>query len=223
MKAENKGSTRLLTTHGEKASPEILVLAGGRATRFGADKRLVRVSDRETLLERTVTQLQSARLPVTVCLAARASDDGIARALRSTGVTVLRCRRADEGMGGTLAEAVAQRREASALVIALGDMPLVSAPIVDALCRHWSPGAIVAPVGPEGRRGHPVLFDRQYFAELCELGGDRGAASLISKYRGRCVEVPVDDPGIYLDADTPEALEALRAQLASRSSSGVSG
>jgi len=191
--------------------------------RFGADKRVARIHEQETLLERTVAQLRSTRLPLTVCLATRAADDVIADALCSAGVSVLRCRRADEGMGGTLAEAVAERREASALVIALGDMPLVTAAVVDALLRHWSPGAIVLPVGPDGRRGHPVLFDRRYFAELQELGGDRGGASLVSKYRAHCVEVPVDEPGIHLDADTPAALEALRDQLASRSSSGVSG
>jgi molybdenum cofactor cytidylyltransferase len=212
-----------LKTGKVQAPPELLVLAGGYATRFGADKRVARVSGQETLLGRTVAELRSTQLPVTVCLAARESDDALAEALLSTGVRVLRCRRADEGMGGTLAEAVAARQEAPALIVALGDMPLVSAATVEALLRHWSAGAIVLPVSPDGRRGHPVLFDRLYFAELRQLGGDRGGASIISRHREHCVTVPVDDPGIHLDADTPAALEALRAQLASRSSSGVSG
>lgn len=203
--------------------PEILVLAAGRATRFGADKRSAKITRQETLLARTVTQLRSTTLPVTVCLASRASDDLLAEAMISIGVRVLRCRKADEGMGSTLAEAVAERSQAQALIVALGDMPLVSATIVDTLRSHWAPGVIVVPLTPDGRRGHPVLFDRRYFAELRKLSGDRGGASIVRNNAEHCIGVTIDDPGLHLDADTPAALEDLRAQLASRSSSGVSG
>jgi len=203
--------------------PEILVLAAGRARRFGADKRRASIAQDETLLERTVAQLLRTGLPVTACLASRRSDDALVEVLESTGARILRCDRAEEGMASTLAEAVAARARVPAILVALGDMPLVLPGTVQALTERWRPASIVIPVGHDGRRGHPVLFDRAYFGELRELSGDRGAASLLRRYEQNCVEVPVEDPGIHLDADTPEALESLCAQLTPRSSSGVSG
>lgn len=203
--------------------PEILVLAAGRARRFGADKRRAYIAQDETLLGFTVAQLLRSGLPVTVCLASRRSDDALAGVLGSTGARILRCVRAEEGMASTLAEAVAARARAPAILVALGDMPLVSPGTVQALTGLWRPASIVIPVGRDGRRGHPVLFDRAYFGELRALSGDRGAASLLRRYEQNCVELPVDDPGIHLDADTPDALESLCTQLTSRRSSGVSG
>jgi molybdenum cofactor cytidylyltransferase len=126
-------------------------------------------------------------------------------------------------MGSTLAEAMGVLAPAPAVIVALGDMPLVSPGTVAALCREWRAGVIVAPVTRDGRRGHPVLFDRAFFSGLAGLSGDRGAAALLERHRGRCRFVAVEDAGIHLDADTPQALAALRAQLTPRSSSGVSG
>lgn len=208
---------------GQRVYPEILVLAAGRAARFGADKRLVRINADSTLLELTLAQYRRTRCPLTVCLAARSEDDALAARLEGSGFSVLRCERAGEGMGSTLAEAVGARARAPGIIVALGDMPLVSSRTVEMLCERWRPASIVAPVSRDGRRGHPVLFDRAFFSDLRRLSGDRGAAPLLRRHRDRCVHVRVDDSGIHLDADTPVALEALRAQLASRSSGGVSG
>lgn len=209
--------------YADSSGIEVLVLAAGHARRFGADKRCARVDGERSLLEVTLARLGTAQLPVTVCLSSRTSDDALADLLVQRHVRVLRCERAEEGMGSTLAEAVAARAGSSAWLVALGDMPCVALGTIRELLRRRRPGAIVLPVDADGRRGHPVLFDRDFFAELCRLSGERGGASLLERHAAHCIEVPVDDPGIHLDADTPAALEALRAQLASRSSSGVSG
>ncbi len=44
-----------------------------------------------------------------------------------------------------------------------------------------------------------------------ELSGDTGAKALIAAYEDQVAEVPVDDPAIFLDLDTPEALAHARA------------
>ena len=54
-----------------------------------------------------------------------------------------------------------------------------------------------------GRRGHPVVFHRDLFPELLEEGLPEGARSVIRRYLQHRVEVPVEDPGILIDIDTP--------------------
>lgn len=68
---------------------------------------------------------------------------------------------------------------------------------------HQSGAPIVAPTW-EGRRGHPVLFARGLFPELLEETLPHGARSVVRRYLESRVQIPVGDPGILVDIDTPE-------------------
>lgn len=52
--------------------------------------------------------------------------------------------------------------------------------------------------------GHPVGFHHALFGELAQLSGDDGAKKLLKKYEVQYI--PVNDPGIVWDIDTPEDL-----------------
>jgi molybdenum cofactor cytidylyltransferase len=54
-----------------------------------------------------------------------------------------------------------------------------------------------------------VLLARALFHEVEKLDGDQGARRLLDAAGEATVEVPLDDPAIALDVDTPEALAAL--------------
>jgi molybdenum cofactor cytidylyltransferase len=56
----------------------------------------------------------------------------------------------------------------------------------------------------EGRRGNPVGFGRVHLAALLALRGDQGARRLLQTCP--ITEVPVADPGIFHDIDTPADL-----------------
>jgi len=57
----------------------------------------------------------------------------------------------------------------------------------------------------QGRRGHPVLFDRALFPELASLQGDEGGRSLLSRYAHRVLTLEMATDGVVADVDTPEA------------------
>jgi molybdenum cofactor cytidylyltransferase len=84
------------------------------------------------------------------------------------------------------------------------DHPLFLPDTVRTLSRIFSDEAppILAPTY-QNRRGHPVIFHRSLFPELLEDALPQGARSVIQRYRTRRLEVPVDDPGILVDIDTP--------------------
>jgi molybdenum cofactor cytidylyltransferase len=90
-------------------------------------------------------------------------------------------------------------------------MPLVQTQTIGKLVAAYNPTehrSIVAPTY-KGEFGNPVLWGREHFARLMALTGDKGARGLISEMKSEAVEIAVDDPGVLLDADTPEALKSL--------------
>jgi molybdenum cofactor cytidylyltransferase len=62
-----------------------------------------------------------------------------------------------------------------------------------------------------GELGHPVLWGRQFFAELGKLTGDKGARALIEANAALLCEIESGDAGPLSDIDTPEALAAYTA------------
>jgi molybdenum cofactor cytidylyltransferase len=60
-----------------------------------------------------------------------------------------------------------------------------------------------------GRRGHPVLFARAVFDELLTAPNDEGARAVVRKDPTRVLAVPVDDPAVLEDFNTPEDYKQL--------------
>jgi molybdenum cofactor cytidylyltransferase len=110
-------------------------------------------------------------------------------------------------MGASLARGVAAFPESiDGALICLGDMPHIRSDTIVRIASAFSRSrgqAICVPVH-DGRRGHPVLFGRRFFDELCALTGDTGARSVMDAHGAAVVEVAVDDEGIFRDYDTPE-------------------
>ena len=60
------------------------------------------------------------------------------------------------------------------------------------------------------RRGHPVLFAATLFDELACAPLDQGARAVVRAHAADRLEVPVDDPAVLNDVDTPDAAAKLR-------------
>jgi len=154
-------------------------------------------------------------------------DEGLACRLQTScpRVQVELSRRADGGMGDSIAEGVLATRGWRAWFIALGDMPFVTSRTLEALRDALAerlrevPGApvIVQPVH-RAVGGHPVGFSHHFAEALIALRGDRGARAILECSRESLIRVPVDDPGIHRDVDTPADLE--RAVIASSPANG---
>ncbi|MEM1191288.1 MAG: nucleotidyltransferase family protein [Pseudomonadota bacterium] len=200
----------------------VLILAAGSSRRFGEDKRRICLYSSVGLLQASVQNYLASGFPVRLVLSRRREDDDLAALFSEFPLELFRSQHAERGMGATLADAAGECRKNEAVAVALGDMPLIEPDTIRALASRLRPGTIVYPQYL-GRRGHPVLFSSRFLPELAGLDGDHGAASVLATHAESCVPLPIDDPGIHLDADTPEALDELRRRYASRSSSGVSG
>lgn len=92
-----------------------------------------------------------------------------------------------------------------AVLVALVDQPAVRPETVAALilALRESGAPILLPIH-QGRRGHPVCFARALYPELLEAPEEEGARAVVRRHRALLREVPVDDPGIHQDVDSPE-------------------
>lgn len=183
-----------------------ILLAGGRARRFGTQK-LVAAHDGATVVRRSAERLRGALERVIVVTGADASC--VRAALDGLDVAIVENAECDEGMASSIRAGVAAARpRAGAVVIALGDQPTVDPAVVTRMvAAHRSGAAIVAP-RYDGVRGHPVLFGRGAFDALLRLRGDVGARALLDDDAGVAyVEVKGAAPR---DVDTPADLEGLR-------------
>ena len=87
----------------------------------------------------------------------------------------------------------------------LVDIPLVRTATVTALLRAWERdrAVLVRPLH-EGRHGHPVIFGRTLLDALVHADLAHGAKPVVRSFARHAVNVPVDDPGVLIDFDTPE-------------------
>lgn len=192
-----------------------LVLAAGRASRFGSDKRMASLpDDGRPLLQATLETFTAVLSLVLVVL--RSGDAQALRIAESCGAVPVICQDADLGMGHSLAQGARALQGLSGhwsgLLIGLADMPCVSATTLHRLSQALIEGGVhgrpVAPVH-QGRLGHPRGLPMDAVPALCRLSGDQGARHLLD-WQLEALHIEVDDPGILQDVDTPADLAALK-------------
>lgn len=110
------------------------------------------------------------------------------------------------GMGHSLASAIREVPDDwQAVLVMLADMPHVSPDLIGALAAHAAPDALMAP-SVQGRRGHPVLFGRDWYPALGQLNGDEGARQVLVRHADRLSLLDWADAAVLRDADVPADL-----------------
>jgi len=189
-----------------------VILAAGRSTRMGGPNKLLADLGGKPLV-RIVTEQALASKAKDVIVVTGHQADLVEKALTGLGVKFVRNPDFAQGLASSVKTGVsAISGDANGAVICLGDMPMISAQLIDHLIEAFAPdrGNLIAVPVSDGRRGNPVLWSRRFFSELMTLDGDVGARHLIAKHGEAVAEVPVDGFGAFLDIDTPQALEAAR-------------
>jgi molybdenum cofactor cytidylyltransferase len=188
-----------------------IVLAAGQSSRMGSNKLLADFGGQPMIAATVKAILAVADL--TIVVTGRDADQ-VAGALE--GLPLAKVHNPDfaHGLSTSLKRGLESLPDdADAAVIVLGDMPLVDAAAISRLIAAFNPAehrSIIVPVH-KGERGNPVLWGRQRFEALKQLTGDKGARGLLDQYADEVVEVEMPDDAVLTDADTPEALAAMRA------------
>ena len=181
------------------------MLAAGAGERFGGPKQLAQFEGRP-LLEHALAAV-SGLDRVVVVFGARAGEIRAGVSLGAAEAIV--CEGWLEGQAASLRAGVAALSDCEAVVVVLGDQPLISPEAVARVVAAREAGAAAARATYGGVPGHPVLLERELFPRVAELRGEEGARGLLRSIRVR--DVTCDGLGSPADVDTPAALEELRS------------
>lgn len=194
-----------------------MILAGGASERLGTCKALVQLGPR-TALEHLLAAGGSLRDAPPILVSGR-HHELLARALPA-GVVLVHNQAWELGRTGSL-QAAQEAAPGQDLCIAPVDVPLVPAPVFEALTRAWSTAGAPArgwlaprwePETGPARYGHPVLLGRELLAEIATASPDRELRSFRS-LATPLWSIPVSGTEILDDLDSPDDLRRLRGRF----------
>jgi len=194
-----------------------VILAAGRSTRMGGPNKLLADIGGRPLIRIAAEQALASRARPVIVVTGHQREQ-VEAALGELDVTCVHNLNFAEGLSTSVkAGLAAVPDDADGAIVCLGDMPQVSAALIDRLIAAFDPerGALVVVPTIGGKRGNPVVWARRFFPELMALDGDVGARNLIQRYPEAVAEVPLTDTAALVDVDTPEALVKVRAELLS--------
>jgi molybdenum cofactor cytidylyltransferase len=192
-----------------------IVLAAGRSTRMGGPNKLLAEIAGKPLVRIAVEQALASRARPVIVVTGH-EHMRVAGALEGLLVRLVHNPSFADGLSTSLKVGLAAvPPDADGVIVCLGDMPQVTAELIDRLVAAFDPdrNALVVVPTIEGKRGNPVVWSRRFFPDLATLEGDVGARHLIQTYGEVVTEVPVKDAAALTDVDTPEALRAVKAEI----------
>lgn len=157
-----------------------LVLAAGASTRLGRPKQSLMLGDL-TLLEHVVRNAESSCLDrvivvVNEATAAREGRDGRAEHVVNTQAATGASSSLQAGL-----DALEDRSAVDAVMVMLGDMPDVTADIIDSTVAAWraSPSWAAVSEYAGGDVAHPFVFSADAFPQLRRARGDKAVWRLL--------------------------------------------
>lgn len=192
-----------------------IIPAAGHSRRMGRPKLLLPIGQR-TVIGRLLAVLDSPRI-LERFVVMRQDDSALAHAVRSAEATVIQPTTDPSDMRYSVEAALIeiQNRHApnadDAWLLIPADYPLIQRQTVETLLDAWTetPAKILIPTHA-GRRGHPVIFSWTLAERVPPIPADRGLNALVHESAAYVQEVPVTDPAIRLDMDTPDDYERLQ-------------
>lgn len=209
-----------------------LVLAAGKSTRFGSDKRfsllprgkLEPLGTQEgatihlPMAVQSILKFTDLQLPVFVvvppedsfpayCRQMASQSDPVRRMLSK--VSWIECKDHSRGMGHSLSSGVqaVTLAQFDACIVALADMPFIQTGTLLSLVNALQRGKTLVRPEYKSIAGHPVGFASEWFHQLMSSNGDEGAKPWLRQLKDQIHYIQVDDPGILNDVDLKSDLE----------------
>lgn len=183
-----------------------VVLSAGESSRMGRPKALLPI-DGQTFIERIVAALKQTRVgKIIVILGHNASE--LQPKISHLPVEILINTDYKLGQLSSLQLAVRHLQldhDCDGMLVHLVDHPYLTPALVQEMIRRFyeTEKRIIVPKF-HGKRGHPVIFSRELFAELLSAPVDQGAKAVVNAHRADTLEIETEEAGIALDIDTPE-------------------
>jgi molybdenum cofactor cytidylyltransferase len=205
-----------MTSSAISAISAIAVLpAAGASRRMGRPKLLLPFRG-APLVAAVVGALRAGGVDGIVLVTA-ADDEELRAWARQAGVATAVNPAPERGMLSSIQEGIAAlggadalARRSDVLLVSPADLPhLAPESVAELLRRMAAAGARLAVPVYQGKRGHPLAVASALIPEILHLDPEIGLKQLRNRHEAELLEVPVDDPGVVADVDTPADYERL--------------
>ncbi len=182
-----------------------ILLAAGESRRMGSAKALLHYQG-QTFIARICNAFVTAGVDeLIVVLGARADELRQALPTHPKLRTVVNARYTLGQLSSLMVGIGTLSPESEAAIVNLVDHPMIETETIQTLISSFRAAPLPILIASyQGKRGHPVLFSSQIYGEILAAPLDQGAKVIVRKDPSRVREIPLDDPGILADIDTPE-------------------
>ncbi|GJM45407.1 MAG: molybdopterin-guanine dinucleotide biosynthesis protein A [Gemmatimonadota bacterium] len=201
----------------EPAAPVAVVLAAGDSSRLGSPKSLLDVGGCPAL-ERVIRNCVQAGVARGVVVVGGAHEAELRDKVNVAPFVWITNPDPAAGRLGSLRVGLQQTPVDSNVLLWPVDRPLAEASTVVALIAASAEAgqAFVAAPTFDGGRGHPILLGKELRATILASPQDANLREILQDPGIRSLSVPVRDPGIHANLDTPEAARERIAEWKAR-------
>lgn len=189
----------------------ILILAAGSASRMGKIKQLLPYKN-TTLLEWTIKQAQKSVVENVFCVLG-ANKETIEKELTTNAVETIYNPNYQNGLSSSIVIGIdfLQKHNFDYALIMLADQPHITFQYLNRLVKASknNPSKIIAS-NYQGSVGVPAVFPKDYFNNLLNLQGDKGAKNFLLQHNSNVLKI--NSHQNLLDIDTPEDYQHLLKQ-----------
>lgn len=185
-----------------------IVLAAGKSTRMGRLKAALPASREETFLTRIVRTFGAAgveKLVVVLGYQAEVLRADLDRAGLTPEIAMNPGFEAGQLSSLLVGLEAAAAVDVEAVLLMLVDAPFVSQQTIRAVIERFrTTGALIVRPVRGDEHGHPVLIARSLFPLLRRADPATGIKPIVRAHVSAAGDVAVDDPGAFMDIDTPD-------------------
>lgn len=180
-----------------------MILAAGSSIRLGQPKQLLEYEG-ETLLNRTIRFANEVSNDIVVVLGARFQE--IYKTISNKNVQIIFNENWETGMASSIVAGLKTRLNTEKVIVSLCDQPYLTQTIFENLISsEKSTNKPIVASNYSNQIGVPILFNQLIYNDLLGLKGDKGARSILPKYKDSIAEI--DFPNGAIDIDTIEEWE----------------
>ena len=190
-----------------------IILAAGQPKHVGSARPLL-VHDQAAVLDTVARNFRASALDDVITVVGYEARRIVQR-ISTQGLKVIINGQFRMGLSSSLQRGLAYiPPRCRAVMIALGDMPLVSPATINTLAGEHRKGkkGITVPVHAK-QYGHPVVIDMKYLEFLLGLRGELGAHAALEAFPKDVREVKITSDEVLRDVDTHDDFERIRPLL----------
>ena len=179
-----------------------IILAAGYSSRMGKIKALLPFGN-HTLIERLIYNFKNAKIDKIIVVLGYQKEI-ISTNIKNLDIQIVHNQNFDDGMYSSVVSGVRASTDCDAFFICPTDYPLIDKSTLKIMIDRYNsyPEKVIYPVYNE-KKGHPPLIDKSVIPDILSSSGDGGLKNVLSKYNDMACYLPVDDPYILMDMDTP--------------------